>query len=342
MDRPTTPLDVLITLPLADALVNRLREISPRLRITLHPARKVDEISPELWSHTEVLFTDRVLPAPGQAARLRWVQFHSAGVDAFADAPLLKDPEIIATTLSGAAAPQMGEYVVMMLLALGHRIPDLVANQSKAEWPRDRYERFMPHELRGSTVGIVGYGSVGRQVARLLQPFGALILAAKRDAMHPEDTGYMEDGLGDPAGDFFQRLYPIQALSSMLHECDFVVITIPHTPETQNLIGQSELAAMKPGAYLVDVSRGGIVDQAALIQALQDRRLAGAAIDVFPDEPLPASSPLWKQSNVLISPHISGNSPDYNERAVELFAENLHRFLAGLPLYNRFDPQKGY
>jgi phosphoglycerate dehydrogenase-like enzyme len=342
MDRPNTPLDVLITLPLADPLVNRLREISPRLRITIHPARKPEDISSEQWARCEVLYTNRVLPGPDQAPKLRWVQFHYAGIDAFADSPIVQNPEIIATTLSGAAAPQMGEFAVMMLLALGHRLSELVANQAKAEWPRDRFERFLPHELRGSTVGIVGYGSVGRQIARLLQPFGVTILAAKRDVMHPEDPGYTEDGLGDPAGDFFQRLYPIQALGSMLRECDYVVVTLPHTPETQNLIGAGELSTLKPGAALVDISRGGVIDQAALIQALQDRRLAGAALDVFSEEPLPATSPLWKMTNVLVTPHISGNSPAYDERAVELFAENLHRFLAGLPLYNRFDPQKGY
>jgi phosphoglycerate dehydrogenase-like enzyme len=200
----------------------------------------------------------------------------------------------------------------------------------------------MPRELRGSTVGIAGYGSVGRQIARLLQPFGVSILAAKRDVMHPEDTGYTQDGLGDPGGDFFQRLYPVQAIGSMLRECDYLVVTLPHTPETHGLIGAAELAALRPGAALVDISRGGVVDQGALIQALQDRRLAGAALDVFAEEPLPANSALWKMPNVIISPHIAGNSPSYNERAVELFAENLHRFLAGLPLYNRFDAQKGY
>ena len=342
MERPNTPLDILITIPLSDVLIARLKEISPRLRISVHPARKADDIPADLWARCEVLYTDRVLPAPGQTPRLRWIQFHTAGIDAFADSPLLKDPEIVVSTLSGAAASQMGEYALMMLLALGHRLPDMIAAQSKAEWPRDKFERFQPHELRGSTVGLVGYGSIARQVARLLQPFGVEILAAKRDVMHPEDSGYTEDGLGDPGGDLFQRLYPIQALSSMLHECDFVVVAVPHSPETRNLISAVEIAAMKPGAFLVDISRGGIVDQAALIQALQDRRLGGAALDVFAEEPLPPTSPLWKLPNILISPHIAGSSPHYNERAIEMFAENLHRYLAGLPVYNRFESQRGY
>ena len=342
MDRQNTPLDVLITIPLAESSLSRLKEISPRLRIVNYPARKTEDIPDDVWARCEVLYTERVLPTPSQTPRLRWIQFHAAGIDAFADSPFLKNHEITVTTLSGASASQMGEYAVMMLLALGHRVPELVAAQAKAEWPRDKYDRFSPRELRGSTVGLVGYGSIGRQIARLLQPFGAQILAAKRDVMHPEDPGYTEEGLGDPGGDYFQRLYPIQALKSMLQECDFVVVCVPHSPETSGLLGAEELGAMKPGAFLVDVSRGGVIDQAALIQALQERKIGGAAMDVFAEEPLPAASPLWKLPNVLITPHIAGSSPHYNERAVEMFAENLQRFLAGLPVFNRYDRQRGY
>jgi phosphoglycerate dehydrogenase-like enzyme len=160
--------------------------------------------------------------------------------------------------------------------------------------------------------------------------------------MHPEDSGYRLEGLGDPNGDLFQRLYPIQALQTMLHECDFIVVSIPLTPDTRGLIGHDEFEALKPGAFLVDISRGGIVDPQALIQALQEKKLAGAALDVFAEEPLPANSPLWKMPNVIITPHISGSSPYYVDRAVALFTENLERYLTGLPLYNRFDPQRGY
>ncbi len=334
--------EVLITIQFSDSQLNRIREASPRLRLTVIPARKPEDIPGDVWARTEVLYTDRNLPAPGQAPKLRWIQFHYAGIDTLVDSPIVQDPEMIVTTLSGASAPQMGEYALMMLLSLGHHMPELVANQLKAEWPRDRFERFSPRELYDSTVGIVGYGSIGRQIARLLQPFGATVLAAKRDVMHPEDTGYMQEGIGDPGGDLFQRLYPIQALCSMLKECDFVIVAVPLSAATRGLIGPQEFQAMKPGAYLVNFSRGGIVDYPALLGALQERRLAGAALDVFPEEPLPSSSPFWKLPNVLITPHISGISPNYNERAVNLFIENLNRFLVGLPLYNRFDPQKGY
>jgi phosphoglycerate dehydrogenase-like enzyme len=230
----------------------------------------------------------------------------------------------------------------MMCLALGHRLPDLAVCQSRAEWPADRLDRFSPLELRGSTVGIVGYGSIGRQIARLLHEFGATTLATKRDAMHPQDNGYIPEGQGDPGGDFVQRLYPSQALHSMLKDCDFVVITLPITPVTRGCFGAVELAAMKPGAYLVNIARGEIVDQLALLEALRGHKIAGAALDVFTEEPLPPDDPLWKLPNVIITPHISGVSSHYDERAVDLFSENLQRYLAGLPLYNRFNLEQGY
>ena len=336
------PIDVLITMPFPDNLTNRLSEISPRLRLTVLKANKLEDVPVEVWTQTEILYTNRIIPSPEQAPRLRWIQFHWAGVDHIIDDPILRKPNVVATTLSGAAASQLAEYVVMMLLSLGHRLPDLFANQKRADWPADRWERFMPKELRGSTVGIVGYGSIGRQIARLLQPFGATVLATKRDARHPEDTGYIPSGMGDSGGDLVLRLYPTQALRSMLKECDFVVVTLPKTPDTIDLIKQEELAALKPTAFLIDVSRGGIVNHQALIDAIKERKIAGAALDVFPEEPLPADSPLWKFANVILTPHISGNTPYYDERAIDLFAVNLQRYFAGQPLYNRIDPERGY
>lgn len=335
-------IEVLITMAIAEELVAELSEISPRLHIQVIPAQKVEEVPDEAWKRCEVLYTNRVIPPPEQAPNLRWIQFHWAGVDHALDAPILDKTGVFATTLSGAAASQMAEYILTMLLALGHRLPELVAYQKRAEWPRDRWERFSPLELRNSTVGIVGYGSIGRQVARLLQPFGAKILATKKDVMNPKDTGYIPDGMGDPQGDFVLRLYPPEALRSMFKECDFIVVTVPKTPETVNLIGADEIAALKPTAFLIDISRGGIVDHKALIPALKERRIGGAALDVFPEEPLAGDSSLWKLPNVLISPHISGNTRYYNERAMLLFAENLGRYINDLPLFNLIDLQRGY
>ncbi len=338
----TTPIEVLITLPFSEELLNQLRGVSPRLKITPYRARKPEDIPPDVWARAEVLYTNDVLPTPEQAPQLRWIQFHWAGIDHILDSPLLNKPDLMITTLSGVAATRVAEYAMMMLLALGQHLPDLIAVQKKGEWPRDRLERFAPQELRTSTIGIVGYGSIGRQIARLLREFGSTVLATKRDVMHPEDAGYVPEGQGDVAGELVHRMYPPQALQSMLKECDFVVVTIPLTRDTRHMIGAAELAVMKPNAYLIDISRGSIVDPNALVAALRDRKIAGAALDVFEQEPLPADHPLWKLPNVITTPHLAGITRQYTQRAANLFAENLTRYLAGMPLYNRFDLERGY
>jgi phosphoglycerate dehydrogenase-like enzyme len=335
-------IEVLVTIPFSETEIQELRDISPRLRITVASAREVRDIPGEVWSRTEVLYTDRVLPAIDQVPALRWLQCHYAGVDSLVNEPLFQQNGLMITTLSGAAAPQMAEFALGMILALGHRLPDLMAHQSRSEWPRERWERFRPVELRTNTVGLVGYGSISREIARLVRAVGGTVLAAKRDVMHPEDTGYTIPGLGDPNGDLFNRLYPFQAIRSMMKECDFVVVAVPLTAETRGMIGANELLGMKPTSFLITLARGGVVDQNALLIALQERRIAGAALDVFAEEPLPQNSPFWKLPNVILSPHIAGMSTHYEQRAVDLFSENLKRYLSGAPLLNRFDPQKGY
>jgi phosphoglycerate dehydrogenase-like enzyme len=283
-----------------------------------------------------------LLPTPELAPRLRWVQFHWAGVDHAIDAPILKRADVVATTLSGAAASQVAEYAIMMMLACGRHLAQAAMLQQKHDWPSDRWERFVPVELRGSTVGIIGYGSIGRETARLLHSFGATVLAAKRDAMNPVETGYTPEGLGDPEGNLVHRLYPFQALRSMVKDCDFVLVSAPLTSQTRRLVNAEVLQAMKPGSFLIDVSRGGVVDSAALLEALGKGSLGGAALDVFAEEPLPSDHPLWAMPNVLITPHVGGFSPQYDERATALFSENLLRYLAGLMLYNIINIDKGY
>jgi phosphoglycerate dehydrogenase-like enzyme len=160
--------------------------------------------------------------------------------------------------------------------------------------------------------------------------------------MTPEDTGFTEEGVGDPEGRIPARIYPPQAVPRMLAECDFTVICAPLTGSTAAWFDAGMFAAMREGACLVDISRGGIVDEEALRKALQSGRLGGAALDVFAREPLEPGDPLWEASRLFLTPHIAGSSPHYNERAAEVFADNLRRYLEHRPLVNRFDPQKGY
>jgi phosphoglycerate dehydrogenase-like enzyme len=339
---PDESLEVLTTIPFPEPIMSRIGSLSPNIRLTLQPAKKVEEISTEVWNRTNVLYTDVLVPEPELVPNLKWVQFHYAGIDFVQESGLARMKDLRITSMSGASAIQEGEYILMMLLGLAHKLPELISNLSKQDWPADRWERFSPTELSGSTVGLVGYGSIAREVARLLQVFNVRILAAKKDVKQPVDQGYSLPGRGDVNGDYFHRLYPIEALKSMLKLCDFVVITLPLTPETKGLISREEFKAMKPGASLIHISRGGVVDEAALVEALTEKRLAGAAVDVFMHEPLPATSPLWKTPNLIITPHVSGFSPKYKDRAGEMFLKNLELFLRGEPLLNQFDPARHY
>ncbi len=335
-------IDVLMTVNISEDLLAKLLSISPRLSIKIHKVSRVDEIPQDAWATAEILYTGRIIPIPDQAPNLQWIQFHYTGIDHASEAAILRREGLIATTMSGATATQVAEHILMMLLALGHHLPEALELQRKATWPKDRWERFSPRELRGATVGIVGYGSIGRQLARMLYALGAQVFATKRDVMHPQDEDYIPAGFGDRNGDYVHRLYPAEALCSMAKMIDFLVVSTPLSAATRDLINADVLEVMKETAFLVDVSRGKVVNQLALINALKDKKIAGAALDVFMDEPLPAESPFWKLPNVIVTPHISGISPDYDVRAMELFCENLRRYIEGKPLINIFHLSRGY
>ncbi len=337
-----SPIKLLSTISIPDDWVEKLRRISNRVQIQINPVGKSEEIPAEVWAETEVLYTLNVLPSLEQVPNLRWVQFHRSSVEHVRHNLLLNTEEIVFTTLSGANALQSAEFALMSLLTLGHQIPDILSHQRKNEWDTKRWRQYQPVELRGSTVGIVGYGSVGRELARLLQPFDVKILAAKFDVMHPEDTGYIPEGKGDPGGHLFTRLYPFQALASMLKECDFVVLTLPLTDQTQNLLGKTELEAIKPNSFLINLSDRHIVDMDALVNVLQNKHLKGAMLDVFHDEPPPSDHPLWKMSNVILTPRTAWKSTQNFDRAMIIFAENLTRYTNGTGLLNRYNPHRGY
>jgi phosphoglycerate dehydrogenase-like enzyme len=332
---------LLITVDFPEKVLERIRAVSPDLKVVVQPTRDADEIEEDLLSEIEILYTTSAVPEPEEVPNLRWLQFHLAGIDHATEKSLVRS-EIAVTTLSGAAAPQMAEFALMSILSLGHHLPEKMQAKSEKLWPEDRFKRFRPLELNGSTVGIVGYGSIGREIARLCHQFHARILAIKGNAKQLEDAGYSRDDLGDSGADLPERIYPPQAIASMAAECDFLVITVPLTPDTRGMVGEEVLEKMKPTAYLVDISRGGVVDHGALVEALNSGTLAGAALDVYPIEPLPESSPLWEMPNVILSPHVAGSSAHYHERAGDLFVQNLRRYLDKEPLLNRYDSELGY
>jgi len=326
---------VLSTIRFTDEQLARLRAVSPRLQIVQHTVRSAGEMPPDAWSDAEILCTFMALPEPELAPRLRWVQLLSAGADH------AMGHDVVLTTTSGIHAVNIGEFVLAFMLAWAHHLPALFDHQRRAEWPEDRWELFIPQELCRATVGIVGYGSIGREVGRLAHAFGMRVLAMQRDAAHT-DHGYVVPGVGDPEGRVPERFFHPDELRNMLAECDYVVLAVPLTAATHHLIGEAALRAMKSSAFLINIARGDVVDEPALIRALQEGWIAGAGLDVFAQEPLPADSPLWRMDNVILAPHVAGFTPHYNDRAADVFAENLRRYLAGEPLLNQVDTTKGY
>ena len=335
---------VLITAPLDAEKQRRLQGLSPELRVQVWRGQEMGAVPDALWRETEVLYTSFAtpLPTPEQARNLRWIQLYSAGPDQLLAHPLFASG-VTFTTTSGIHAVAIAEYVFTMVLAWFHRLPRVLQWQQRGVWP-ERSERsalFTGEELRGKTLGIIGYGSIGRELARLAIAFGMRVLAMQRGDDH-RDTGFVLPGVGDPEGTLPARYYTPDELHAMSGACDVVVIAAPLTEQTRGMFDDAAFQAMKASAFLVNIARGDICDEAALLRALREKRIAGAALDVFHKEPLPPGHPFWSLPNVFISPHSSGLSSLYDERAAAVFEENLRRYLAGEPFVNIVDKAQGY
>jgi phosphoglycerate dehydrogenase-like enzyme len=322
------------------ALVERA---APSAEIIDRQCRTVEEMTELIGSAhgCEVLFTFRV---PAETMRLepglRWIQLLSAGADHALKGQV--SAGVALTTSSGIHAATMAEYTIASMLAFAHKLHLLIRAQINREWRRSGDFMSMVDAMRGHTLGLIGYGSIGRETARLGRALGMRVIALKRDPTARHDEGWMPIGLGDPDGSIPERFYGPGERVEMLAECDYVTVTLPLTEATRGFIGERELRAMKPHAYLVNVGRGEVVDQGALVEALRAGRIGGAGLDVFEREPLEAESPLWAMENTILTPHMSGAFRGYVETCCELFADNLHRFVAGRPLLNQVDPALGY
>jgi phosphoglycerate dehydrogenase-like enzyme len=263
-----------------------------------------------------------------QAKRLRWIQSPSSGVDGFLAMRELAESEVLLTSASGTHAACLAESTFGMILAFTRGIREAIDSQAKHEWA-NRAIRPKLVELTGSTMGIVGLGSVGCALAERAQAFGMDVIAV--------------DLYTEPKPDCVSELTHVDQLEDLLRRSDYVVVTVPRTAETEGLIGAAELAAMKPGAMIVGISRGCIIEQEALAEALREGRLGAAALDVTRPEPLPADSELWEVGNLLIMPHVAGGTQFEGQRVLEILTENLARFLRGnLPLRNQVDKERGF
>jgi phosphoglycerate dehydrogenase-like enzyme len=330
--------------PLAEADRHVLASVDPRIEMVFE-----GEDTPE-WSaalidpDVEVLFGSHPPPDRSGVPRLRWFQTANAGLDDV----IPRDPwrsGIAVTNGSGIHAVHMGEYVLGAVLLWSERLDARLANRSGHRWDRGyASEELRSRRLRGRTAAIVGYGSLGREVARLLQGLGMRILALKADPTARVDHGWREPNTGDPEGLLPERFAGPDGLSAMAAEADVVVLTLPATERTRGMVDASVLAAMRPDALLVNVGRGALVDQDALIEVLTEQRIGGAVLDVTSPEPLPDDSPLWRLPNCLVTPHLSAWGQEWAlwQTAAQLFADNLGRYVRGETLLNTVSREAGY
>jgi phosphoglycerate dehydrogenase-like enzyme len=332
-------LNVLVTTRFSEAQLAELRRVSPRLSVTCTEPERAD------YSETDVLYAGTPPSDLSRAPRLKWVQLHLAGVNGLDGHPIYENRAVALTTTSGVHAATIAEYAIAVLLALAHRVPRMVEWQRRGAWPPDgdRWRLFVPTEVRRRTLGIIGYGSIGRELARIAKAaFAMTVLACKRDPSRRADPDFCPPGTGDPAGTLPDEWFGPESVAELLARSDVVVMCAPLTPATRGMIGDAQLARMKPTAFFINVGRGATVDEGALARALAEGRIAGAAVDVFATEPPPTDHPLYGLDNVILSPHVSGFIPSYDDRCVALFAENLRRYLAGGALLNLVDRARGY
>ena len=273
-------------------------------------------------------FVDRdIFPS---ASRLRWVQSPAAGVGSLMFPELLSSPVVI-TSARGIRARAIAEHVLGVTIALARQLPSAIRAQIAHRWAQQELEGATVdvRTLQGQRMGIVGLGAIGLELVKIAAPFGFRVSAIRRRT-------------GEPRPDGVESVWPPDRLPDLLAQSDVVVLAAPHTPETKRLIGKRELDCIKRGALLVNIARGKLVDDDAVIEALRDGRLGGAALDVFSEEPLDPASPYWDLPNVIITPHTSGAMQDYWTPLVALFADNLRRFEKGEPLRNVVDKKAGY
>jgi phosphoglycerate dehydrogenase-like enzyme len=271
------------------------------------------------WSGSRETLREVFLASP----KVRWVHSRNAGLDKLLFPELVASP-IPLTNGSGVFSQSLGEFALAAILYFAKDFSRMLRNQRLQRW-----EQFDVDEIAGQTVGIVGYGDIGRAVATRAKAMGMRVLALKRHA--PAE--------GDPLID---RFYAPPQIHEMLAACDYVVVAAPLTNETRHMVSDAEFAAMKPSAVVINVGRGPVIDQAALVRALSEKKIRGAGLDVFEHEPIPAGDPIWPLDNVLISPHTADHTSTWLHDAMLFFIAQYERFSKGEPLENVVNKQLGY
>jgi phosphoglycerate dehydrogenase-like enzyme len=305
--------------------LKKIRQAAPGAELMFVKDKEEWERRADYFSlKTEVVFGHLPAARFRELPHLRWVQQDFAGTDWLWNYPDIIEKDFILTNASGVHAIPISEHILALMLALSRDIPFSLRQQTKRQWKR----RGRVCELEGSTLGIIGLGKIGEKTAEKAKALKMRVLANRRN---PERSS-----------PYIDRMYGTEGLEELLSLSDWVVIAAPMTPETKGLIGEKELQGMKQSAYLINIARGSIVQEKALIRALQEGWIAGAGLDVFETEPLPEDSPLWEMENVIITCHYAGATPFYFDRVMEIFLENMRRYQSGEPLINQVNKQRGY
>jgi phosphoglycerate dehydrogenase-like enzyme len=320
-----TPTLIVLSDP-AEPQMRLLEPLRERVRIVIGPTLAVvADALPQadallVWSAGRDLVREVFLRAP----RLRWVHSRAAGLDTLLFPELIDSP-VPLTNSSGVYSRSLGEFVAAAVLYFAKDFPRMRRNQAAQRW-----ETFDVDETHGATMGIVGYGDIGRACARLAQALGMRVLALRRRPEMSHGDPLVDETLGN------DRLHELMARS------DYVVVAAPLTPDTRGLVDAAAIAAMKPTGVLVNVGRGAVIDEPALVDALQRRAIRGAALDVFTQEPLPAGHPFWSMEQVLMSPHTADHTATWIDDAMRFFVANVERFVRGEELLNVVEKRLGY
>jgi phosphoglycerate dehydrogenase-like enzyme len=311
---------ILITHNAADRHISAIQAAVPQAEIVV--AREEAEVAAHMPS-AHVIWGSNYLPELlPQCQNLAFVQVSSAGVDRLLSQSELLEHPVQLINARGIHGTTIAEHVFLLMLALARQFPAMQRAQQEHEWIR-----VTPQLLANKTLGIIGYGSIGQAIGQRAKAFGMRVLATRRS---PEPDQWADEVWGN---DRLHELLPL---------CDYLVLATPLTPETTHLIGAKELALCKQSAVLINIARGPVVDEPALIAALQNGTIAAAGLDVLYREPLTADSPLWDMQQVIITPHMAGHMPDYDDNVVDILVENLRRYQAGQPLINVVDKKAGY
>jgi phosphoglycerate dehydrogenase-like enzyme len=332
---------ILIDIELEPVHIEQLRsQPGATVHLSPNPSSSLKErpVPPELLRGKHVLLCKRPPENLKDALGLEYMHIGSVGFEHLNHFKLHESPVRVCNA-RGCFDTAIAEWNLAMMIGLVRDVPGMYRNQQSKTWSRDA--RFH-QEIRNKTVGLWGYGGIGRDTARLAKAFGMTVHVLSRSGVKPRVNDYTLPGAGDPEGIFPDKVFGYGRVREFLGGLDFLILCLPRTRNTEGIVGRDELSAMKKSAWLLNVARGPIVQEAALIEALRNGTIAGAALDVHYAYPLPAEHPLWTMPNVIITPHISGSelSTEFRPRIGALFVENVRRFLEGRPLLNQVSKEE--